>query len=224
MAWDAGMQLVPWSRARHGSGNAEELGSAVKLDQRIGDQLAASRVLLGVPVEQVLSDDVAPDPEPILSPVIVRLMATPAPDPLHLLGRQELGLANQQVGERTRVDFGVAWQDPPELTDQPVLAHPSRVGMHHPDPWSPVRPPQEPGSPRRSGRMPRHSQTGRSTPASKARSSSAIRSSNAAADTGSWWSPSRSGRSSSWGASGEYTSFRAASTRCRSCGPVVVAG
>jgi hypothetical protein len=32
--------------------------------------------------------------------------------------------------------------------------------------------------------MPRHSQTGRSTPASKARSSSAMRSSNAAGDTG----------------------------------------
>jgi len=32
-----------------------------------------------------------------------------------------------------------------------------------------------------------------------------IRSSNAAGDTGSWWSPSRSGRISSWGASGEYT-------------------
>jgi hypothetical protein len=39
-------------------------------------------------------------------------------------------------------------------------------------------------------------------PPSKARSSSAIRSSSAAGDTGSPWSPSSSGRSSSWGASG----------------------
>jgi hypothetical protein len=57
---------------------SQRAGSAVELDQRIGDLLAASTVLLGVPVEQVLRDDVAPDPEPVACPVIGRVIAAPA--------------------------------------------------------------------------------------------------------------------------------------------------